>query len=170
MFDLRSDQTKFVSGKDTCAMMADINIDARGKCYDFAFAWCANCVKPDDIDVFRWLLAAAWRFATNVLAQHETEGVGEDGSAARRDAAGGEEDDDVGESGTDPARSAFLVAEDFVEKVGGVVEEVSGFASKGGVAKTEAGRRVLDGESAASAGALTAVAARGGARSGDGIG
>jgi hypothetical protein len=117
----------------------------------------------------RGLLAAALEFATKILAQHEIEGVGEDGSAARRDAASGEEDDDVGESGTDPARGASLVAEDFVEKVGGVVEEVSGFARKGGVAKTEAGRRVLHGEAAASAGALTAAATSEGARSGDGI-
>lgn len=94
--------------------------------------------------------------------EDETEGVGDDGGAARRDAASGGQEDNIGEDGIDVlggVQYQLVVFEDFVEEVGGVVEDRGDFVGTGGVAGTETAGRRLDVEAALAAGAVASLAA-----------
>jgi hypothetical protein len=78
-------------------------------------------------------------------AKDETESIGDDGSAARRDAALGNENDEVGESRVD-LLGGFERGDGFSEKIGGEVSAIGGGRSRSGgesgVFRAKAGGRV----------------------------
>jgi hypothetical protein len=99
-------------------------------------------------------------------AKHETEGVGEDGSAADGNAAFGDQDDDIGEDGGDVVRGpvgAVVDSQDVVGEIEGVVEAIRSFTSTEGMTTAQAGGRVLGVEAALAARTVTSLAASKGA-------
>ena len=112
----------------------------------------------EDVVVGESVLVLGHAFEDHLAAEHQAESVGDDGGAARRETAGGDEFDDVGEDGVDAFGRgvvACVVGQDFGGKVFGVVELK--FAGESGVAETEADGGILDGKTAA---ALVASAVR----------
>ena len=100
-------------------------------------------------------------------AKDETEGVGDDGGAARGDAALGEEDYEVAESRVD-FLGRLKGGDGFPEKLNGEVGNVGDAVSSStytvGVSEAEAGGGILNGEAAATVGTAAAATAGGATR------
>jgi len=106
-------------------------------------------------------------------AKNEADGVGDNGGSPGRDAASGDQRDDVAKHRVYVLHGSqywLPGGEDFVVQVGAVVRRGCRLACKGRMAKTEAGGGVLHAKAAASAGAFTAAAAGEACGSRDGIG
>jgi len=99
-------------------------------------------------------------------AKHETEGVGEDGSAAGGEATFGDQDDDIGEDGGDVVRGsvgAVVDSQDVGREIERVVEAIRSFTSTEGVTTAQAGGGVLGVEAALAARTVASLAASEGA-------
>jgi hypothetical protein len=106
-------------------------------------------------------------------AKHETEGVGEDGSAACGEAALGDQDDDIGEDGRNVVGGsvgAVVDSQDVGGEIEGIVEAIRSFTSTEGVTTAEAGGGVLGVETALAARTGASLAASEGAGRGVRIG
>lgn len=99
-------------------------------------------------------------------AEHEAEGIGDDGCTAWRDAALGDQLDHIGEQGVDVFRgpvAAVVYDQDFLGEIGGVLQFVRRGFAVSGVTGAKVGGRVLRIEAAllevatASAAALAAL-------------
>lgn len=104
----------------------------------------------EDMVVGESVFVLGHAFEDHLAAEHKAESVGDDGGAARREAAGGDEFDDVGEDGVD-ALGRSVIARVVSQYLGGKVFRVVElkFAGESRVAETEADGGILDGKTTA---------------------